>query len=105
MNKLSNIKNTLLLGPGPSTVSPNVYTALSTNTIGHLDPRFIDIMDEIKKMLKDVFKTENDFCVPVSGTGSAAMESCFVNMIEPNDRVLIIQNGYLDFEWKICVND
>ena len=94
MNKLSNIKNTLLLGPGPSTVSPNVYTALSTNTIGHLDPRFIDIMDEIKKMLKDVFKTENDFCVPVSGTGSAAMESCFVNMIEPNDRVLIIQNGY-----------
>ena len=48
MNKLSNIKNTLLLGPGPSTVSPNVYNALSTNTIGHLDPRFIDIMDDIK---------------------------------------------------------
>ena len=48
MNKLSNISNTLLLGPGPSTVSPNVYTALSTNTIGHLDPRFIDIMDQIR---------------------------------------------------------
>ena len=94
MNKLSNIKNTLLLGPGPSTVSPNVYNALSTNTIGHLDPRFIDIMDQIKKMLKLVYKTSNDFCIPVSGTGSAAMESCFVNMIEPNDRVLVIQNGY-----------
>ena len=94
MNKLSDINNTLLLGPGPSTVSPNVYTALSTNTIGHLDPRFIDIMDQIKKMLKLVFKTSNDFCVPVSGTGSAAMESCFVNMIEPGDKVLIIQNGY-----------
>ena len=94
MNKLSDIKNTLLLGPGPSTVSPNVYNALSTNTIGHLDPRFIDIMDQIKKMLKSVYKTSNDFCIPVSGTGSAAMESCFVNMIEPNDKVLVIQNGY-----------
>jgi len=94
MNKLSNITKTLLLGPGPSTVSPNVYTALSTNTIGHLDPRFIDIMDQIKGMLKLAFKTSNDFCVPVSGTGSAAMESCFVNMIEQGDKVLIIQNGY-----------
>ena len=94
MNKLSDINNTLLLGPGPSTVSPNVYTALSTNTIGHLDPRFIDIMDQIKGMLKLVFKTSNDFCIPVSGTGSAAMESCFVNMIEPGDKVLVIQNGY-----------
>jgi len=94
MNKLTNIKETLLLGPGPSTVSPNVYDALSTNTIGHLDPRFIDIMDDIKVMLRKILKTNNDFCVPVSGTGSAAMESCFVNMIEPNDKVLIIQNGY-----------
>jgi len=94
MNKLESIKNTLLLGPGPSTVSPNVYKALSTYTIGHLDPRFIDIMDDIKLMLRQVFKTNNDFCVPVSGTGSAAMESCFVNMIEPDDKVLIIQNGY-----------
>ena len=82
MNKLKNIENTLLLGPGPSTVSPNVYKALSTNTIGHLDPRFIDIMDQIKQMLKLAFKTSNDFCIHVSGTGSAAMESCFVNLIE-----------------------
>ena len=94
MNKLNYIKDTLLLGPGPSTVSPNIYKALSTNTIGHLDPRFIDIMDNIKQMLKTSFKTNNDFCLPVSGTGSAAMESCFVNMIFPGDRVLIIQNGY-----------
>ena len=94
MNQLINIKETLLMGPGPSTVSPNVYRALSTNTIGHLDPRFIDIMDQIKQMLKVAFKTSNDFCIPVSGTGSAAMESCFVNMIEEGDRVLVIQNGY-----------
>ena len=94
MNKLDSIKDTLLLGPGPSTVSPNIYKALSTNTIGHLDPRFIDIMDQIKHMLKKSFKTNNDFCIPVSGTGSAAMESCFVNMVSPGDKVLIIQNGY-----------
>jgi len=94
MNKLNDLRPTLLLGPGPSTVSPNVYKALSTHTIGHLDPRFIDIMDEIKILLRQLFKTGNDFCMPVSGTGSAAMESCFVNMINPGDKVLIIQNGY-----------
>jgi len=94
MNKLDNIDSTLLLGPGPSTVSPNIYKALSSNTIGHLDPRFIEIMDEIKKLLRILFRTDNDFCMPVSGTGSAAMESCFVNMINPGDKVLIIQNGY-----------
>ena len=121
-NQLLDLKHTLLLGPGPSTVSPNVYKALSTNTIGHLDPRFINIMDELKTMLKKVFKTDNEFCLPVSGTGSAAMESCFVNMIEPNDKVLILQNGYfglrmdnmckrlgakitlLEFEWGKAVD-
>ena len=94
MNKLNNLKHTLLLGPGPSTVSPNVYKALATPTIGHLDPRFIEIMDEIKILLRRSFKTENDFCMPVSGTGSAAMESCFVNMLNSTDKILIIQNGY-----------
>ena len=94
MNKLDKLTSTLLLGPGPSTVSPNVYKALGTTTIGHLDPRFIEIMDDIKKFLRIVYKTKNDFCMPVSGTGSAAMESCFVNMIDPGDKVLIIQNGY-----------
>ena len=94
MNKLKDISKTLLLGPGPSSVSPNVYNALSTHTVGHLDPRFIEIMDEIKILLREVFKTNNDFCMPVSGTGSAAMESCFVNLIYPGDKVLIIQNGY-----------
>jgi len=94
MNRLNNITKTLLLGPGPSTVSPNIYKALSTTTIGHLDPRFIEIMDDIKKLLRIVYKTKNDFCMPVSGTGSAAMESCFVNMVDPGDKVLIIQNGY-----------
>ena len=100
MNSLSQIKSTLLLGPGPSTVSSNVYKALSTYTIGHLDPRFIDIMDQIKQMLKVILKTSNEFCLPVSGTGSAAMESCFVNMIEPKDKVLVIQNGYFSLRME-----
>ena len=94
MSKIFQIKETILMGPGPSSVSPNVYKALSSYTVGHLDPRFIAIMDEIKEMLKKVFKTNNDFCLPVSGTGSAAMESCFVNTVSQDDRVLILQNGY-----------
>ena len=103
MNKLDNLKSTLLLGPGPSTVSPNVYKALSTNTIGHLDPRFIEIMDEIKVLLRYVYQTNNDFCMPVSGTGSAAMESCFVNMVDKGDKVLIIQNGFQIYMLDIFV--
>ena len=94
MNKLNDLTQTLLMGPGPSSVSPNVYKALSSPTIGHLDPRFINIMDNIKFLLKKVFNTNNDFCMPVSGTGSAAMESCFVNLVSKNDKILIIQNGY-----------
>jgi len=94
MNSLKSLKETLLLGPGPSTVSSSIYEALSTYTVGHLDPRFISIMDEIKEYLRLIYKTSNDFCMPVSGTGSAAMESCFVNMVDYQDKVLIIQNGY-----------
>ncbi|MAV64290.1 MAG: alanine--glyoxylate aminotransferase [Pelagibacteraceae bacterium TMED237] len=82
------------MGPGPSTVSPNVYRALSTYTVGHLDRRFLDIMDDVKQMIRDLFKTNNKLTLPVSGTGTAAMESCFVNMIEKNDKILIPENGY-----------
>ena len=87
-NKLADIDKTLLMGPGPSSVSPNVYKAISTYTVGHLDKRFLDLMDDVKSMLRRTLKTDNDLTLPVSGTGTAAMESCFVNMIEPNDKVL-----------------
>ena len=93
-NKLTAINETLLMGPGPSSVSPNVYKALSTYTVGHLDKRFLDIMDDTKRMLRKMLKTENKLTLPVSGTGTAAMESCFVNMIEKNDKILIPENGY-----------
>ena len=93
-NKLADIKKTLLMGPGPSSVSPSVYKALSTYTVGHLDKRFLDIMDQTKEMLREMLKTKNSLTLPVSGTGTAAMESCFVNLIEEGDKILVIENGY-----------
>jgi len=93
MNALKDIKETLLMGPGPSCVPPAVYAALALPTIGHLDPRFIAVMNEIKAMLQEVMQTKNEVTMPMSGTGSAGMETCFVNMIEPGDRVLVLING------------
>ena len=92
-NLLSNLTPTLLMGPGPSCVYPEVYEALFRPTIGHLDPYFISIMDAIKDQLKVVMGTKNRLTMPMSGTGSAGMETAFVNLIEPGDRVLILING------------
>ena len=93
VNKLSQIKKPLLMGPGPSCVSESVYQALATPTLGHLDPKFISLMDDIKEFLKEMLNTDNQLTVPISGTGSAGMETCFVNLIEPRDKVLILING------------
>src|SRR4029078_6178609 len=83
----------LLMGPGPSDVAPSVLKALSMPLLGHLDPVFVKMMDEIKEMLRSVFLTKNEMTFPVSGTGSAGMEFCFVNLIEPGDEVIIGVNG------------
>src|SRR5436309_2119846 len=83
----------LLMGPGPSDVAPSVLTAMSQPLLGHLDPVFVKMMDEIKTMLRQVFLTKNEMTFPVSGTGSAGMEFCFVNLIEPGDEVIIGVNG------------
>lgn len=83
----------ILMGPGPSDVSPRVLSALGRPTIGHLDPKFVQLMDEVKALLKWVFKTENDLTFPVSAPGSAAMETCFVNLLEPGDKVVVCENG------------
>ncbi len=90
---LDTLSQTLLMGPGPSCVSEEVYSALSRYTIGHLDPRFISIMDEIKNRLQQLMQTNNRLTIPISGTGSSGMETCFVNLIEPGDTVLILKNG------------
>ena len=92
-NELSNISEVLLMGPGPSCVSKSVYNALAKPTLGHLDPTFISLMDKIKEYLKEIIGTENELTIPISGTGSAGMETCFVNLIEPEDKVLILING------------
>ncbi len=83
----------LLMGPGPSNVSPSVLHALGQPLVGHLDPVFVKMMEEIKTMLRAVFMTKNEMTFPVSGTGSAGMEFCFVNLIEPGDEVVIGVNG------------
>lgn len=90
---LSSLSQTLLMGPGPSCVPDAVYSALSKNTIGHLDPRFIGIMDEIKLRLQTLLQTQNQLTLPISGTGSSGMETCFVNLMEDGDPVLILKNG------------
>lgn len=83
----------LLLGPGPSPVDPRVLDALSRPTLGHLDPAFLVIMDEVRDMLRALAGTQNELTFPMSGTGSAGMETCIVNTIEPGDRVLVAVNG------------
>jgi alanine-glyoxylate transaminase/serine-glyoxylate transaminase/serine-pyruvate transaminase len=93
MNLLDNVEETLLMGPGPSCVPPEVYHAIGRPTIGHLDPRFIKVMDGIKELLRTVMQTENRLTIPMSGTGSAGMETCFVNLVEPGDAVLVLING------------
>lgn len=82
-----------LMGPGPSDVSPRVLEAMARPTIGHLDPVFVTMMDEVKEMLQYAFQTRNDLTMPVSAPGSAGMETCFVNLVEPGDKVIVCQNG------------
>src|SRR5436189_4075557 len=83
----------LLMGPGPSDVAPSVLKAMSQPLVGHLDPVFVKMMEEIKTMLRSVFQTKNEMTFPVSGTGSAGMEFCCVNLIEPGDEGIIGVNG------------
>lgn len=83
----------ILMGPGPSDVSPRVLSAMAAPTIGHLDPYFLQVMDETQQMLRQVFRTENRLTMSVSGTGSAGMEACVANLIERGDRMVVCTNG------------
>jgi len=82
-----------LMGPGPSDVHPRILEAMSRPTIGHLDPQFVGMMEEVKTMLQYAFQTKNELTIPVSAPGSAGMESCFVNLVKPGDKVIVCQNG------------
>ena len=81
------------MGPGPSDVHPRVLTAMARPTIGHLDPAFIAMMEEIKALLQYAFQTSNALTIPISAPASAGMEACFVNLIEPGEKVVVCMNG------------
>lgn len=83
-----------LMGPGPSEVHPRVRRAMATPLVGHLDPAFVDLMDEVQELLRYVFRTDNEWTIPISGTGSAAMEAAIGNLTEPGDVVVVPDNGY-----------
>ncbi|HQR50920.1 MAG TPA: alanine--glyoxylate aminotransferase family protein [Methylophilaceae bacterium] len=85
--------NRILLGPGPSDVHQRVLNAMARPTVGHLDPCFSDMMDEMKTLLRYAFQTENALTFPISAPGSVGMESCFVNLVEPGDKVIVCANG------------
>jgi alanine-glyoxylate transaminase/serine-glyoxylate transaminase/serine-pyruvate transaminase len=90
----------LLLGPGPSNPYPDVMEAFQRPVLGHLDPDFLVVLDEIAERLRAVFRTENALTLPISGTGSAGMEACFVNLLEPGDTAIVGVNGV--FGERMC---
>jgi len=81
------------MGPGPSDVHPRILSAIARPTIGHLDPAFVGMMDEVKTLLQYAFQTDNEMTIPVSAPGSAGMEMCFANLVEPGDKVVVCING------------
>ena len=83
----------ILMGPGPSDVDPLVLKAMAAPLIGHLDPAFLNLMDNIQQLLRKLFETNNRLTLPISATGSAGMEAAFVNLIEPGDSVTVCVNG------------
>jgi alanine-glyoxylate transaminase/serine-glyoxylate transaminase/serine-pyruvate transaminase len=91
------------MGPGPSNVDPRVLEAMAMPTIGHLDPKFIELMDEIKMYLKYAFQTENEVTFAVSGPGSVGMETCLVNLVEPGSKVIVCINGVFGGRMKSIV--
>jgi alanine-glyoxylate transaminase / serine-glyoxylate transaminase / serine-pyruvate transaminase len=84
----------LLMGPGPSMVHPRVYEAMSKPIVGHLDPYFFAVVEDIRALLKTTFGTQNEFTLAISGTGSAGMETAVTNFVEPGTKVAILANGY-----------
>jgi alanine-glyoxylate transaminase/serine-glyoxylate transaminase/serine-pyruvate transaminase len=102
MNALTdlNVPERILLGPGPSMVSSRVLRAMAHPLVGHLDPKFIELMKEVQELLRYTFQTQNQMTLPVSGTGSAGMESTVANLLEPGDTIMIGVNGY--FGERLC---
>ena len=92
-----------LMGPGPSDVHPRITSAMARPTIGHLDPAFVGMMDEVKQMLQYAFKTKNQLTIPISAPGSAGMEATFQNLLEHGDKAIVCQNGVFGGRMKEVV--
>ena len=101
--KTFNPPKRILLGPGPSNVHPRVLEAMARPTIGHLDPAFVGLMEEIKSLLRYAFITENEITFPVSGPGSVGMETCLVNLVEPGMKIAVCINGVFGGRMKDIV--
>src|SRR5881397_510255 len=84
----------LLLGPGPCDAHPSVLRAMATPLLGHLDPQFLELMNQVQDMLRDVYLTRNALTLPISATGMAGMETCLVNLLEPGDKVVVCAKGF-----------
>ena len=84
----------VLLGPGPSSVHPRVLQAMTLPVVGHLDPKFFQIMDDVGEMLRQVFNTSNPMTLPISSTGTGAMETACANILERGDTMVICRNGF-----------
>ena len=93
MAKQLNPRERILMGPGPSTVPARILRAIGAPTLGHLDPQYIEYMDETCQLMREVFQTKNALTFPVSGTGMAGMEAIVVNLVEPGDEVIVCING------------
>lgn len=100
MTKELNPRARILMGPGPSDINPRVLKALATPLIGHLDPQFIQIMDEVMEMTRQLFQTKNQVTSVISATGSAGMETCLVNLLERGDTAIVCVNGV--FGGRMC---
>jgi alanine-glyoxylate transaminase / serine-glyoxylate transaminase / serine-pyruvate transaminase len=98
--RIADLKPRMLMGPGPSDVNPRVYAAMARPTLGHLDPQYLQVMDDIRSMLQTVFQTKNELTLTVSGTGMAGMEACLVNLVEPGDKVLVCVAGVFSGRMK-----
>jgi len=96
----ADIKPRMLMGPGPSDVHPRVLEAMAMPPLAYLDSQFLEILDDIRQMLKAVFQTNNELTLAVSGTGSAGMETCVVNLIEPGDKMLVCAAGFFGMRMK-----
>jgi alanine-glyoxylate transaminase/serine-glyoxylate transaminase/serine-pyruvate transaminase len=94
IDSASEVPTRILMGPGPSDVSPRVLAALARPTVGHLDPEYLRVMDDTQHLLRQVFRTDNELTLAMPGTGSAGMEACIANLVEPGDEVIVGVAGY-----------